>query len=92
MHRNKPTQREKKTCMQKNHTTLMKEIKDGTNTMRYIPYSWIGESVMAILSKAIYRSNEIPIKLIMAFFSQNQKKKIHNLCGNPKDAEQSKQS
>ena len=70
----------------------MKEIKDGTNTMRYIPYSWIGESVMVILPKAIYRYNEIPIKLLMELFSPNQNKNFHNLYGNPKDAEQSKLS
>jgi len=66
--------------MQKNHTTLMKEIKDGTNTMRYIPYSWIGESVMVILPKAIYRSNEIPIKLLMAFFFHQIRIKTFTIC------------
>ena len=78
--------KEVKDLNSENYTSLKREIKENTNKWKHVPCSWIGRInilKMAIIPKAIYRSNAIPINVLITYFT-NIEQTFHKFLWNHK--------
>ena len=79
--------KEVKDLFDKNFKSLKKEIEEDTRKWKDLPCSWIGRInivKMAIVTKANYRFNAIPIKIPSKFFPDLEKKIINFIWKNKK--------